>query len=100
MIREMGKEIARRIHKKEFNEYAVTIKKIKSVLARLDTLTELELVNEKMSDRLVSCVKVNLIRMLHYNNGIKKESADKHTARPIVNKDLEKMEALEVIKND
>lgn len=99
-IREMGKEIARRIHSRKFSQQAVSGKQIVYVLSHLDLFISPELLNEHLTDQLVSCVKVNLIRMLHYNNRIiMGKSADKPVTRPFNPTELNRMEQIEVRKH-
>lgn len=92
----IAKEIARRIHRRYLAHPMVTIRQIKAVMTHLSSFVAPELVREQMTDKLLACVRIHLIRLMRYNNVIVSDpSKSPAVSRPITEKDVEIMAGLE-----
>ena len=67
----LAREIARRIFNKNIPTGTNDIEKLKTVLAKIRSLTVAELNDEPYSRQLLSCVKVHLWRKIKYETSIK-----------------------------
>ena len=67
----MAKEISRRIFTKYFKADTVDFSVLKITYLKVETLTFVELNDEKFTKELSSCVKMQLLRRVKYNTKIK-----------------------------
>lgn len=94
-IKMYSKEIARRLHQRFFSKNEITIKQIKTILLKLKPLVESEMGKDTVSIHLVRCVRIHLVRLLHYNNRILTENSQTKAIRIITPKDIEIMSKME-----